>query len=238
MIAITSISPTHTNGDVQLKAVKSWQDAGFKVYAFQAPHEVEIMKQQYPDVEFVPTYRTMQNLFKAPYVSINAMLDYSRSMNFPQIMIINSDIIIGENTDRLKHLYSNCDKAMIVLNRMDYKEDMSTGVRYEYGMDAFIIHRDYYHLYPQSIYCMGQTWWDYWIQYIAILKGKKVFRDTTPIIFHKEHPVQYNSAEWNRMTRYFQWENNFDLKQLDSGRITRRVWELLQIEYSKNTNLI
>lgn len=238
MIAITSISPTHKNGDIQAKAVDSWINSGFTVYAFQSPQEVELMQDKYPKVNFIPTYRTMQKLFKAPYVSINAMIDFSRSMNFGSVMLINSDITIEKNIERLQYLYENSHKAMITLNRMDYKENIEQGVRYEGGMDAFIIPKSIYHIYPQSIYCMGQTWWDYWIQFTPIMSGFKVYRDPNPIIYHKEHAIQYNSAEWNRMTRYFQWENNFDLKQTDSGRVTRRVWELLQAEYARNKNLL
>ena len=39
MIACTSISPKHTNNDIQLKAVNSWIELGIKVYSFNNKQE-------------------------------------------------------------------------------------------------------------------------------------------------------------------------------------------------------
>ena len=245
MIAFTSISPTHRNGDMQQQAIKSWISAGLKVYAFQTPKECEAMASDYPEVTFVPTVRTMHRLFKAPYVSINAMIDYAKEHNLEAVMLINSDIIFGGSVDRLKYLFSNCHKAIVIMKRLDFDTDMSQAKRYDGGMDAFIVHSTFYDIYPQSIYCMGQTWWDYWMQYIPYMAGKFVYHELSPMIYHKVHPVQYNQAEWERMTRYFQWENNYDLGERNkqtsvqkAGQVTSRIYDILQRAYHDSKNIL
>jgi len=210
MIAVTSVSPTHKNGDIQLKALESWKAHGFEVYCFQSPSEVDFLAPHYPKwVNWVKTHRTAEKTFKAPYVHINAFIDWAKEKDLESFMIINSDIIMIGGEKKIKELWANSYRGLIVMNREDFDEDTNVSTRYEWGMDAFIFHKSFYDIYPQGVYAMGQTWWDFWVPYRTLKANIPIYQVQEKIIYHKKHAIQYNAAEWMRMVQYFQWENNY-----------------------------
>jgi hypothetical protein len=236
MIAFTSISPGHKNNESQLRAVHSWAEAGLKVVSMNHPDEIDKLKELYPDfVRFIPTYRTLEKLFEKPYVSINAMLDYAKTMPEHDFVLINSDIILHEAKDVLrKYFEGKCKQGPGVIKRVDFDNDFSDGTTYEYGMDVFLLKREHLNIFPQGIYCMGQTWWDYWVPYSAIQSGLKPFLIPERIAYHKKHPIQYRNDQWFKMTAYFQWENNYFTKQNKADRITGSIYHFLHGHFAAN----
>jgi len=205
-IAFTSISPRHHIGDAQLKAVESWQKAGFEVISINSPLEIEELKTKYP-IKFVQCYRTMEGLFKAPYVPISAFFDYAKEQKIEQFMLINSDISLSDG-GLIEPYWEKAKEGLVFANRFDH-DDFQRPQRYEYGFDVFIIHQDFYKLINQSMFCMGQTWWDYWLPYKFLKNNVPIHLITDPMFFHQRHPIQYSSKEWEVMTRHFQWIENY-----------------------------
>jgi hypothetical protein len=146
----------------------------------------------------------MEAHFGKKYVSINAMLDWAKEQKEDQFLFINSDIIINDP----KGLLNQVRDGVAMIKRMDFDEDISKAKKYDHGIDAFIIPYKYLKIFPQSIYCMGQTFWDYWIPFRTVKEGVKLFEIKEPIIFHKKHNVQYKQDQWIKLARYFQWEND------------------------------
>ena len=124
-------------------------------------------------------------------------------------MIINSDIVMVGEASRYQELFNQSQRGLIVFNREDYDTEMEHSKRYDYGMDGFIFHKSFYHIYPQGVYAMGQTWWDFWIPFTTLKNEVSIFQVPDKLLFHKTHPIQYNSHEWMKMVRYFQWENDY-----------------------------
>lgn len=229
-LAITSISPTHVNGDVQFTATKSWENLGYLPVSLNHPSEIEILKDQYPHVRFVPTVRTMEGIFGKKYVSINAMMDYAKEQDFENILLINSDIILEFSLAYNKltaFRLTLCHDHIVVIKREDFsKDDRSDAKRYDFGMDGFMMHKKFLTIFPQSIYCMGQTWWDFWVPYTAIKNKIPIYLVREAMAFHKSHGTQYSAQEWHRMTNYFQWEQNMNLKErpdVTTGKIYHEI---------------
>jgi hypothetical protein len=57
---------------------------------------------------------------------------------------------------------------------------------------------------------MGMTHWDYWIPYRAIKNNIPVFKTNEKLLFHKLHQAQYSMANWLKMSKYFQMENDLN----------------------------
>ena len=216
MIALTSISPKHTNGNNQAEAVKSWKEHGFKVVSLNHPSEIEALKPLYPEVDFIPTERTAEKHFGKKYVMINALLDYAKQAKGDHFLIINSDILLFDKHNVLPGIKQRSEEGITFIKRMDYETDFATSKKYDHGIDAFFIHRKFLDIFPQSIYCMGQTFWDYWIPYRSVEAGVPIFELKEPLAYHKKHDIQYKPEEWVKMGRYFQWENN--LERFNNGR--------------------
>lgn len=218
MIAITSISPGHKNFQNQLKAVDSWKSVGYEVVSLNAPEEIEVLKELFPGVKFVSTHRHNKRMFGKPYVIVSAIIDYLKDIKSEYSLIINSDIIIKDNgyTEKLKVL---SNEGIVVMNRVDFEGDYQNEKVYYDGFDGFFINAKFLELLPQTILCLGQCHWDYWLPYSASINGVKIIRSNEPYIFHERHNTQYSSENWTRTAEIFRSEIGM-LKYKNIGQVT------------------
>jgi hypothetical protein len=205
MIAITSISPGHKNFENQFNAIESWIRAGYKVVSLNSKQEIEKLS-EFKNVEFVETSRTNERLFEKPYVIVSAIIDHLKTRDEDHFLIINSDILINDFMEFTESIKDISERGIIIMNRSDYKENMDEARRYELGFDGFFINKKWLHIFPQTVLCLGQCFWDYWVPYQAILAGVDIFKLNEPYLFHKSHPVQYSVQNWTATGEIFRGE--------------------------------
>lgn len=208
--AYTSINPSHVNAHNQLMAVESWHKSGIEIYSLNTLEEIQVMKQTYPSwVKFIPSIKTSKHIFGKPCILINEMIEhFYKNQTGDILMLINSDIILNTSIELLDKIKSLSKLCIPISHRNDYTNEFNDGQKYKHGFDVFFINKKYINIFPHSIYSMGQTWWDYWIPYIAMKNKVPVFLIEDEFAFHKEHPIQYDTKNWSKMTEYFKWENN------------------------------
>jgi hypothetical protein len=227
MIAITSISPGHKNFDKQLEAVNSWIEAGFKVVSLNAPEEIALLK-EFKQVEFIPTHRHNKLLFGRPYVTASALIDYLKDRKEEFNLIINSDIIIKGDTEKIKSMSKD---GVVVMHRADFDLDMSKSKFYELGYDGFFINKKFLDVFPQTILCLGQCFWDYWLPYTALKAKVKVYNHKEPYLFHQLHNAQYSQEQWRITGEIFRAEMglmNFNRVGQMSDYVFKRLKVLCQ----------
>lgn len=228
MKALTSISPSHHNQDAQAIAVKSWLAHGLKPVSFNTTSEARSLREAYPGVEFVDCHRTGHALYKAPYAMISAMLDYAAQEGQEQALLINSDIAITDSANILSQYVEKSRGGLVFANRYDHNGDGQNPTRYDYGFDAFIVHSDHFSIFPQSLFAMGQTWWDYWIPYRFIQSKIPIELIKEPIFLHHRHPVQYDHSEWVRMTEHFMWMERWTNPRRQPQQVTNEVFQMIK----------
>lgn len=206
MIACTSISPKHANNDIQLKAVNSLMELGFKVYSFNNKQECKDLEPLYPNVTFIETYRTLEHHYGKPYVSINAVLDWCKEQNEDYFCLINSDIELKTDKATVERIKAKMNNNIVLANRVNYSDEYK-GSQYLAGIDVFFLHRKYIEIYEQSQFCFGQCFWDYWIPYRASKYAVDVVFIKQDIAFHKQHNAQYSHDHWLKAGQYFIWQN-------------------------------
>jgi len=231
MIAVTSISPSHKNFENQLTAIKSWQDAGYKVISLNAKSEIEQLK-AFEGVEFVETIRTNEVLFKRPYVIISSIIDHLKTLKDDYFLIINSDIVINDKRGIVELIKERSESGVVIFNRYDFDNDMEVCKRYELGFDGFFINKKWIHIFPQSVLCLGQCFWDYWLPYQCVLAKVPIFRFKEPYLFHKKHQIQYSSDDWKATGRIFEGEVSVLDPRVtghrDVGRMSQYVYEKIK----------
>lgn len=223
---LTSIAATHHNTEAQVNAAQSWARHGFRAVSINGYTE-EVDRSQYKGVDFVSTADTTNGVLRRPYVMLSAMIDHARSENLERAFIVNSDIEIADPDGRLQHYLSLSETGLVFANRHDHNGDGANPTRYDFGFDAFIIHRKFYDLIPRSMFCMGQTWWDYWIPYRFIRSGVPVHLVKEPLFLHHRHPVQYNAKEWAHMTDHFTWIEGLP-KTRNPQAVTNEVYRTIR----------
>ncbi len=205
MIALTSISPAHSNYESQLTAIKSWQKHGYKVVSLNSKSEIDQLK-GFKGVEFIETQRTNEVLFKKPYTHISAIIDYAKIANHDYFLILNSDVIINDKRSITESITQRSELGVIIFNRYDFDDDIEVCKRYDLGFDGFFINKKWLGIFPQSVLCLGQCFWDYWLPYQAVLNKVPLFRFKEPYLFHKKHPVQYSAEDYLATGRLFEGE--------------------------------
>jgi hypothetical protein len=218
MISITSISPGHKNYSNQLKAVESWKEAGYEVVSMNAPEEIEVLKESFKDVKFISTHRHNKKIFEKPYVIVSALIDYLKDVKSEYSLIINSDIIIKDNgyTAKLKELSNN---GIVVFNRYDFDGDFQNINVFPNGFDGFFIQGKFLEALPQTLLCLGQCHWDYWLPYSASINGVNLIKPKEQYLFHERHNTQYSAENWRRTGEIFRSEIGM-LKYRDVGQVS------------------
>lgn len=218
MIALTSISPSHRLGtEHQQACIKSLQDAGYVVYSLNKPEECGELKSLYKDVVFVPTDRHHEKLLGRPYILISALLDFAKTIKDEHFLLLNSDIEIEDKhnvTDKLKTL---SDTGVVYLHRYNYNQTKENAAIYNEGIDGFFIHKKWLNIFPQSLMCMGQCFWDYWLPYnVARTESAKLYKINEPYLYHKTHPIQYSYKDWEYFGEIMKVESKlFNLNRAD-----------------------
>ena len=218
MLFITSISPKHILEGRQEHCVGTILAKG-ELHSLNHPSEIEILKDLYPGVKFVPTYRTQKNLREKykHYVTVNALFDHALDIGYKgEICIINSDIELGEKFDETV-LGAYATKGLCYLHRYDYDDNISRAQLYKAGIDAMCIHTSFINCLPQTMHCLGQCYWDIIFPYFFWTGGVELYTIQQSYIYHKKHHMQYSTKDWEFWGKH---------SALVTGRETHRPGEL------------
>lgn len=197
MLFITSISPKHILGDRQQHCMNTMLEKG-EVHSLNHPDEIEILKDRYPGVKFYPNYSTQKYLrenFKH-FVRVNELFLHPLKIGYTgDVCIINSDIELSEQFD-VSLLSAYAGKGLLYLHRYDYDNDKTKANRYTMGIDAMIIHTDLIDCLPQTMHCLGQTYWDIVFPWLFNQQGVQLFSIHKPLILHQRHKFQHGPPDW------------------------------------------
>lgn len=230
MIAITSISPSHRHGDHQRNCIQSWINLGYEVHSLNHPDEIKELKAHYPDVKFIPTHRTHKVMLGKHYVLISAMIDHAKDQEDEHFLLINSDVELYDTATTTEKLKTLSQDGVIVMHRHDYEDDPQYNKRYVQGMDGFFLNKKWLNTYPQSLMCMGQCFWDYWVPYTAITKGVKTFILSDPYLYHKAHNAQYSPADWSRFADIMMCEANIK-NHPNPGKFSDAIYRVIMTNH-------
>ncbi len=221
----TSIAPRHFHENRQYECVATWLKHG-EVYSINNKHECETLKEIYPFVTFIETTDTHEERFGKPYVGLNAILQ--AMMEHGGGALINSDIELLMDDYKWAQCmqYYNNPNKFLYLHRYNYSTNKYSAQIYMDGVDMFFLTPKHIEALPKTKYCLGQCYFDVWLPWYLILKGFEATSIKMPIIFHKEHPVQYKHEHWDLMGQYT--GRTFMGSKQKSGKITENIYKFIR----------
>ena len=198
----TSLAPK--NIPTQQQCVQSWIHAGFEVISVNNPDEIKELQPYFKGVRFVPAGRNGLKFYKKPLVFIDDLLAALKETQSDIVGIVNSDIQLRISPDQKEHM-SRCAKdSLVCINRTNINQaDAADGSAFIYGFDVFFFHRDSIDRLTPSLFCLGVTWWDYYLPLAAMLKQVPLSRLDENIAFHVNHKTNWDMEQWVRAGRYF-----------------------------------
>jgi hypothetical protein len=238
IVVATSIAPK--NMENQVKAISSWENAGFRIVSLNCTEEVEKLSHVFPNVEFISVDSDAREQFGKPYVYFNHFLDYFQTCSEEICGIINSDIHFPYADLRFKSfIYSEARNSLVHGSRMDVSElDDENGVMHFTGFDYFFLDKGIVPFYPREDFCIGLPGIDYWIALIPLIHKIPVKRIINPLAYHVIHQTNWDRLSWEKyasiLTRYSKrLESSNSAKTLGSN-----VYEILRRIHLDSTPLV
>lgn len=215
ILLATSLAPK--NIEMQQQCVASWIDAGFEVISVNTPDEVKELQPQFKTVRFIPATRDGRKFYKKPLIFIDDLLLALKGSQSNIVGIINSDIQLRMNSDQVELIRRHATESMICVNRTNIdRPDEVNGSLLTSGFDLFFFSPDMIDRITPSLFCLGVTWWDYYLPMVAIAKRIPLLRFCDNIAFHVNHETNWDMEQWIRTGKYF-FEKVVDISRNPNG---------------------
>jgi hypothetical protein len=186
---------------------------------------------KYNRVQMVPredggSLSSASALYGKPYVFIDDVFADFLASGQEVCVITNSDIELRDPGGILDRYIQQAKTSVVLSNRQDHNGDYIPHL-YPHGFDVFILNRAFVESLPPTLFCLGQTWWDYWLPYRAIKQGVPLTLIKEPIFWHHRHTQQHNGKQWERMTEHFTWIEEYR-KNKSASQVTSEVYQLIR----------
>ncbi|MBP2655276.1 MAG: glycosyl transferase group 1 [Firmicutes bacterium] len=193
---VTSLSLDNITNE-QL-AIKSWQQAGFKVIAMNTADDIARLSPLFPDIEFIPASRDASARYGKPYIYFRDLVDCC--VNLPSAIsgIAKADIILPP--ELMPFVAQEGQGSIIFGSRLDTDSaDLATGDEHSGGFDYIFFDKSVANYYPRESFCLGLYWWDYWAVLMPIAAGVTAKRLELPIAKHVRHQTSPNLELWRKL---------------------------------------
>lgn len=212
---VTSISPKRIAH--QQRCVRSWQDIGGEVIAYQPPGEITALRSQFPGVVFRETPEAIENRVLLRAVAKEALRG--------DVLVINSDIeIVGSQSQFVADWLGGNDV------RLGFRWNYSAPDVAElelWGIDVFRITAAMVPHIDDAFCRLGWPGWDWWLPSHLMQCGFGVTPVDSPQFLHQWHALNWHEpsslAEQVRICRKYNFDHDTMRRVAEQGRQYRRV---------------
>ena len=196
----TSLVP-HRDIDLQAAAIATWRALGWSAVSVNTAEEAVHIKAQFPDMVVVIVERTGLKVAGKPLPLIRDLLQIAADQipSASMIGFINSDIFMHAQRSLSGTLISRCASGAVLLPRVDLAKQSDVAAyqptgseTYSIGYDGVFMARATLAAVPDSIFCIGMPFWDYWLPLILMLKGQPIYSLQSPVALHVTHETRWN----------------------------------------------
>ncbi|MCB2109100.1 MAG: hypothetical protein KDE14_15425 [Rhodobacteraceae bacterium] len=198
----TSLVPGRDD-DIQTAAVKSWHGLGAEILSVNVADEIAALEQRYPAVTFVETKTSAMKIARKPVPFIHDIIRIlaDRAAEDEVIGLLNSDIILRSGADLESTLAAHMQSGAILLPRVDVP-DLAAAQDYHptgdeafsVGYDGVFLSRELARNLPDSIFCIGMPFWDYWLPLLTLLQGRSLMSIGSPVALHVTHETRWDDT--------------------------------------------
>lgn len=193
----TSLAPRRTD-KVQVDALASWRNVGLEIVSVNAAPEIAALKNDFPDVTFVTAPRTGEKVAGKPVPMIVDMLRAARQAGGELVGVINADIVLRPAPSLADVIAQNTWGSLVMLPRVDVGDTANFrpkgDEKFSVGYDGFFIDAGLVDQVPDSPFCLGMPFWDYWLPMIALLKDWPLKTIASPVALHAQHETKWDQA--------------------------------------------
>ncbi|MBL8630424.1 MAG: hypothetical protein JNM81_12380 [Rhodospirillaceae bacterium] len=198
----TSVVPGREQA-LQAAALASWAKAGFSVVSLNAPHEATQVQAEHPTLKVMTATRTAEKAAGKPLPLISDLLQAAQHADptADVVGMMNADIILREGPQLRTTLLTAASKATVLVPRVDLPNlvacanfQPSGTETYSVGYDGAFLPANAVSSIPESIFCIGMPFWDYWLPLMSLLQGHGLNVIASPVALHVDHPTRWNKS--------------------------------------------
>src|SRR6185369_16061402 len=234
---VTSIVPR--NFELQRTAINSWLSLGFNVISINSAEEAAIVSQSFPGIPIKIVNKTAESTTGKPYVYFDDVCKTLVDVQADICGIVNSDIFLSTDSGFVDFIVGTVGDGLLFGSRIDIDSMTNLdGEKFIYGFDFFFFSKGVINLFPESEFCLGVPWWDYWVPFVPLVKGVPCKELISPIAFHLKHETKWASelfCDYGKMfadkISQFTQNSDFDCKITASsspGQLTVFSFDILQ----------
>lgn len=198
----TSIIPR--NFELQRIAIDSWLRLGFKVISLNSADEAKAVTHQFPDIPIKIVDRSAEVETGKPYIYFDDVCAALFTEKSEVCGIINSDVLLRADYGFAEFVVGTVGNGLLFGSRLDVDSFEGTdGEKFIYGFDFFFFNREVLTLFPETNFCLGVPWWDYWAPLVPMLKGIPCKELISPIAFHPKHETKWAGELFTDYGRLF-----------------------------------
>lgn len=211
IVLVTSIAPK--NIENQRLAMESWISNGFRLISCNVREEINAIRDQFPDVEFVEVARDAREIAGKPCPYLYDMLQVLKEHAGTICGIVNSDIHLRKFSKGMyEYIREQAMESVIFLRRQEIDKiedaDCLKSKMFFGGIDTYIFRKDIIDLIEDDGLIIGQAMWDYWFPIVLNAQGVMIRELMNPLTFHVSHTFQYSTdvrdeLSWNICQKYY-----------------------------------
>jgi len=186
----TSIIPR--NFEHQRTAINSWINLGFKVISINSAEEAAIVSEYFPDIPVKITDRTALATTGKPYVYFDDVCKSLIDLQSDVCGIVNSDIFLSADAGFIDFISEAAADGLLFGSRIDVDSMTNLdGEKFICGFDFFFFSKSALKLFPESEFCLGVPWWDYWAPLAPLVQGIPCKELISPVAYHVKHETKW-----------------------------------------------
>jgi len=198
----TSIAPKRL--DEQKEAIESWRKIGFDVVSINCPDEIQRLREFFPKVRFVQARRNARELLGKPLIYFDEFLKFFQRSGSEICGIVNSDIHLVADQGIVPFIKTHAQNSLIYGSRTEVDSlDLLEGEVCQTGFDFFFFDKSLISCFPESEFCIGMPWWDYWVPLIPAVEGFQTKRLVSPFAYHIRHTCEWEKEKWLLLAKRF-----------------------------------
>ncbi len=176
--------------DRQQYCIDTWKKHASQIVAVQTKADIEIIAPHFPEIDFIETDLTGEELYQLPNrVRIKALVDRGPGL------LINSDIKITSTQEEFNKDWTVVENQFNVGIRYDFDKPGTPKKLNKYGIDAFLITKEIKEKLPDIGFVIGVSVWDYWIIWHMFCERYHIQAKTTPGLLHLNHQLNWSEKE-------------------------------------------
>jgi hypothetical protein len=210
-IVITSISPSIESGKLpdsdadfyQTRCIRSWIEAGAHVVSVNNPAEIDLLENEYHDVEFVMSWSSQNDGQIKELTQVDDLLRVGCDLLDGTVFAVSrSDVHFLGDAEVLQSIFDESRNGCAFSGRYELRPHASRpGLEHVHGYDFVTVNNSFVSCAELEHFNVGAPWWHYLFIYLLAAREVPLTLLGSPVIGRSRNEQVLSSESWTQGLR-------------------------------------